>query len=241
MPTELLPQPPPGVPAPPPGEQARKSRRKFRWIIGLGLGSLVLLGLWEVVTSMLLTSRKSPNLVTATSNARQIGQALLEFENQYSKFPDATTAALVQAETGSTWTLSEATSNDLFQQLIVSGIALSEEIFYAKTPWTRKADNLFTTESQALATRECSFAYIAGLSAKDDPSTPICVTPLEPGKLTFDRNSIEGNRAIILCVDQRCLILPIDPSGRAILNGMDLFDPRQPFWHGKAPNVKWPK
>jgi hypothetical protein len=240
MPTELLPQPPPGVPAPPPGEEAMNSHRKFEWIIGLGVGSLLLLALWWVVTPMLLTSRKSANLVTATVNARVIGQALSEFENQYGKFPDATTAPQVKAETGSTWTLSDTTSNDLFQQLFVTGISPSEDIFYARTPWTKKADNIFTSEAQALAACECGFAYIAGLSSKDDPNTPVCVTPLEPGKLTFVRNGIEG-KAIILCVDQRALSLPIDKSGRAILNGMDLFDPRQPFWHGKAPNVKWPK
>ncbi len=166
--------------------------------------------------------------------------ALLEFESQYGRYPDATTAPLVKAETGSTWTLSDATSNDLFQQLFVSGIAFSEDIFYARTPRTKRVDNVFANESQALAARECGFAYIAGLSSKHDPATPVCVSPLEPGKLTFDRKSFDG-KAIILRVDNSAIALPIDRSGRAILNGMDLFDPRQPFWHGKAPNVKWPK
>jgi hypothetical protein len=190
---------------------------------------------------MVIRSKMAVNMVTATSNARQIGHALTEFEFQYGKYPDATTAPLVKAKTGSTWTLSDATANDLFQQLLVSGIAPSEEIFYAKTPWTKKADNLFASETKALAARECGFAYIVGLSDVDDMNTPICVAPLEPGKLTFDRKSIEGNKAIILRLDCSVISIPIDPSGRAILNGMDLFDPRQPFWHGKAPNVKWPK
>jgi hypothetical protein len=36
--------------------------------------------------------------------------------------------------------------------------------------------------------------------------------------------------------------LPINSSGKIILtNGLDLLDPRQPFWDGKAPDVKWPK
>jgi hypothetical protein len=241
MPTELLPQPPPGAPAPPPGEEAIDSRRKFRWIIGLGVGSLLVVVLPLLMPPMLIESKKQSNLVTATCNARQIGQALLEFENLCDKYPDATTAQLIKDATGSTWTLSDATSNDLFQQLLVSGIAPSEEIFDdARTPWTRKVDNLFTSESQALAAGECGFAYIAGLSSKDHPATPVCVTPLEPGKLTFDRKSFDG-KAIILRVDNSAIALPIDRSGRAILNGMDLFDPRQPFWHGKAPNVKWPK
>jgi hypothetical protein len=79
-----------------------------------------------------------------------------------------------------------------------------------------------------------------GISSSADPETPVCMTPLEPGKLTFDRELFEG-RAVILRVDCSTITLPINASGHAILNGMDLFDPRQPFWHGKTPNVKWPK
>ncbi len=161
-------------------------------------------------------------MTTPSSNAKQIGLALFEFESQYGKYPDSSTALAVKSQTGSKWALGDATSNDLFQQLFVSGICASEDIFYAKTA------------------NECGFAYIVGLSSKDDPATPICVTPLEPGKLTFDREPFDS-RAVILRVDQSAISLPIDPSGRAILNGMDLFDPRQPFWHGKAPTVKWPK
>ena len=146
----------------------------------------------------------------------------------------------MKTQTGSTWTLGDKTSNDLFQQLIVSGVSQSEEMFYAKTPWTKKPDNAFATEAQALASGECGFAYIIGLSSKDDPDTPVCVSPLEPGKLTFDLKALEG-KAVILRVDNRVITLPIDKSGHVILNGMDLFDPRQSFWHGKVPNVKWPK
>lgn len=238
MPTELLPQPPPGVPAPPPGEEARNSRRKFRWIIGLGLVSLLVVIL--ALPMFMAPRHHCHGILTSVHSARSIGQALLEFHNQYGGYPDATTKSVVKAATGSTWTLSDATSNDLFQQLLVSGIAPSEEIFYVKTPRTKKPDNIFFTESQALAAGECGFAYIAGLSPKADPDTPICVTPLEPGKLTFDRKSFDG-KAIILRVDNCATLVPIDKHGHVILNGMDLFDPRQPFWHGKAPNVKWPK
>lgn len=183
---------------------------------------------------------KKGDMITATSNARQIGLALSEFEAKYGKFPDASTALAVKADTGSKWTLRDATSNDLFQQLFVAGTCESEEIFYAKTPWSKKADNIWSSEATMLAAKECAFTYIAGLSIKDDPLTPVCVTPLEPGKRTFDREPFDG-RAVILRVDQSAISLPIDKSGHAILNGMDIFDPRQPFWHGKAPTVKWPK
>ena len=122
----------------------------------------------------------------------------------------------------------------------MAGTCQSEEVFYAKTPWSKKPDNDVSTEAKALEKGECAFAYITGLSSKDDPGTPICVGPLEPGKLTFDRGFRDG-KAVILCIDNSAISIPIDKTGHAILNGMDLFDPRQPFWHGKAPNVKWPK
>jgi hypothetical protein len=179
-------------------------------------------------------------MISPTSNAKQIGLALFEFDCQYGKYPDASTAPVIKSQTGSKWALGDATSNDLFQQLFVSGICESEEMFYAKTPWTKKPDNNRSTEADTLASRECGFSYIVGLSGSDDPKTPVCVTPLEPGKLTFDIEAFDG-KAIIVRVDQSVETLSIDPSGHAILNGMDLFDPRQPFWHGKAPVVKWPK
>ena len=185
-------------------------------------------------------NREVANRITAKANAQQIGSALFDFESTYGGLPDASTALLVKTKTGSTWALGDATSNDLFQQLIASGICVSEDMFYTKTPWSRKPDNVFTTETQALAAGECGFAYIAGLSYKDGPDTPLCVSPLEPGKLTFDREAFDG-KAVILRLDNSATLVPIDSTGHAIVNGMDLFDPRQSFWHGKAPNVKWPK
>ncbi len=43
----------------------------------------------------------------------------------------------------------------------------------------------------------------------------------------------------MLRVDNYVPSLPIDSSGRVMLNGMDLFDPRQPLWGGRAPDLKW--
>jgi len=205
---------------------------------GLGFVGIILVA--ALFGPSLPKDPKRSNMITANMNAKQIGLALSEFEAKYGKFPDVSTASKVKADTGSTWTLSDATSNDLFQQFFVAGIRNSEEIFYAKTPWSKKADNEISTEADTMQKGECAFAYIIGLSSKDDPATPVCVTPLEPGKLTFDPEPF-GGKAVILRVDQSAISLPIDKSGHAIVNGMDLFDPRQPFWHGKAPTVKWPK
>lgn len=179
-------------------------------------------------------------MIKAVSNGKQIALCLYDFDESYGAFPSSATSRLVKASSHSSWTLGDATSSELFQQLLVSGCASQEDYFYARTPWSKTPDNDSSTESKALEAGECGFAYIAGLSLKDDPFTPVCVSPLEPGKLTFDREQFDG-KAVIVRIDNNVVALPIDPSGHVILNGLDLFDPRQPFWHGKTPDVKWPK
>ena len=66
------------------------------------------------------------------------------------------------------------------------------------------------------------------------------MAPLLKGKTTFDRLSFHG-KAVILFLDNSAKSLPIEKDGRVLLNGMDIFDPRQPFWKGKAPDIKWPE
>ena len=62
-----------------------------------------------------------------------------------------------------------------------------------------------------------------------------------PGTTTLDQKSCDG-KAVVLKIDNSVTSLPINSAGKIILpNGLDLLDPRQPFWHGKAPDVKWPK
>ena len=157
---QLLPQPPPDAPAPGPSEEALKSRSKFWWMSGIGLGSIMIL----LLLPLFLPRQRGPHdLSEAVSNARQVGLALYEFETEYGKFPDSSTVTAVRRNTGSTLTLPDHTSNDPFAQLIV------------------------------------------------------------------------------LRIDNSVSNYPINSSGKIIVNGLDFLDPRQPYWSGKAPDVKWPK
>jgi hypothetical protein len=66
------------------------------------------------------------------------------------------------------------------------------------------------------------------------------MTSLLPGKLLFDRTAFNG-KAVILRLDNSATALQIEKNGQVLVGGMDIFDPRQPFWHGKKPDVKWPE
>ena len=239
---QLLPQPPPDAPAPPPSEAALRSRTKTRWLLRIGLVSS---GYLIVMLILKLTlgadhGNGHTELAYAKSNVRQLGLALMEFETEYGKFPDGSTVVAVRKDTGTKLTLPDRTSNDLFAQLLVVGFAGSESIFYARADAMRTPDNVFNSDATILAHGECAFAYISGLSAAGDPSTPLVFGPVIPGTATFDKKSCVG-KAFILRKDNSVTELPIDASGKAIINGLDLLDPRQPFWHGKVPDVKWPK
>ena len=66
------------------------------------------------------------------------------------------------------------------------------------------------------------------------------MTPLLKGQKKFDRSCFKG-RAVILFLDHSARALPIEKDGHVLINGMDIFDPRQPFWKGKTPDLKWPE
>jgi hypothetical protein len=174
----------------------------------------------------------------AVNNLRQIGLSLSAFEEEYGRFPDATTIPAVQSTTGTSLALGSSSSNDLFRQLLAT-VGKSEKIFWAKTPTTpRKPDDVLGKD--ALVPSECAFTYITGLTSASDPETPIVMAPVIPGTWKFDRETF-GGKAVVLRLDSSAQRLPIDKNGDIILNGMNLFDPRQPFWRGKAPDIKYPE
>ncbi|HEX7261615.1 MAG TPA: hypothetical protein VF258_07340, partial [Luteolibacter sp.] len=160
----MLPQPPPDAEAPPPSEAALLSRRKWRWLLGVGFFSVFVA--MVAVAPMFIRSSKKADQTEAVSNARQIGFALFEFETDYGKFPDVTTIAAVQKKTGSLLPLGTKSSNDFFRQLIAAEITQFEAMFYAKTAGGRKPDGIFTT-AEAVKARECGFTYFLGATSKD--------------------------------------------------------------------------
>ena len=234
----LPPQPPPDVPAPPPGPEAIQSRRIMKGILWLGAVSIVFLVLSLLVLPLIFRPRVHHPEPEAMSNVRQSGLYPFAFEEEYGRFPDATTIPAVQAATGTTLALGNSSSNDLFRQLLAT-VGRSEKIFWAKTATTPKKPNDILG-ANALIPGECAFTYIAGLTSAGDPETPVLMAPVLRGTLKFDPKPFDG-KAVVLFVDGSATRLPIDKNGDVILNGMNLFDPRQPFWRGKAPDIKYPE
>jgi hypothetical protein len=174
----------------------------------------------------------------AMSNIRQIGLTLFAFDEEYGRFPDASTIPAVEAATGTTLYLGDSSSNQLFRQLLAT-VGTSEQIFWAKTPATRKKpDDVLGAD--ALAPGECAYSYVAGLTSSGDPETPVVMIPMIRGTLKFDPKPFDG-KVIVLNLDSSANALTIEENGDVLLNGMNLFDPRQPFWGGKAPDIKYPE
>lgn len=241
--TEMLPQPPPDAPMPPPSEEARRSRRWWSWILGVGVLSVLLVALVALGFFVPWLTQRSYNVRAqfseAISNMKQAGLALFTFKDDLGTYPDDTMIAKLQVDhPGNTIPLGTTTANDYFRQLLVSEVVDSERIFFAGPG--RRPDRLIDGP-HALEKGECTFAYIKG--ATDSPPSPIVVFPLVKGKLLFDAKLCKtwGNKAAVLFTDNRVMKIEVDRSGRGYLNGKDFFDPSQPFWNGKVPDVKWPE
>jgi hypothetical protein len=182
---------------------------------------------------------KVANLVSTMNRGGSLGLALEEFDFAYGRYPDASTAAAVKAATCTPLTLGDGSSNQLFRQLIATGLK-SEKPFRAWIPGSHEPDDRFDDDAHALAKGECGFAYIAGLSSSSSPGAPLLVCPLIPGTTRFDCEPFNG-KAIVVRVDNSISSFRIGKEGRVMIDGMDLFDPRQPYWQGKAPDIKWPE
>lgn len=203
------------------------------WLGGLSVLFICAAPLYRFV----VRQRTAAARTEALGNVRSIGLTLYEFDAEYGNFPDATTAADVKAATTTPLTLGTASSNQIFRQLIAYGLK-SEKPFYAKIAGSRKPDDIFLDDAHALTAGECGFAYIAGLSALSDPSAPVMVAPLIPGTTFFDPKPF-GGKAVVLRIDNSATAEPIDPSGRVMIRGKDIFDPSQPYWKGTPPDIKW--
>ncbi len=175
---------------------------------------VIIAALAGLTAPMVIRQRKKADQTEAVSNARQIGLALFEFETSYGSFPDQSTGTEVTANTQSVLTFGGNAANDYFRQLIAAEISQSEAMFYAKTAFTKKPDNVFNTAQNALAAGEVGFGYIMngdlGFSTAGNPARPIVVAPLafpfSTGQFDID---LYDSKAVVLRIDNSVQSIPI--------------------------------
>jgi hypothetical protein len=190
---------------------------------------------------MVISSPKKSKSAEAISNSKQIGLALYEFESDYGAYPNKETSVEVtESFPDQTYNLSGNSSNALFLQLFTAEIVRSEEIFYAGIKDSKEPDGIITP-GEALKKGEVGFSYIYGLTSKDDPLTPLILTPLIPGTTKFDPKSLEG-KAIIHHINYSTVTYEIHKDGRVYdKDGLDILSPKHPVWKGKAPDIRYPE
>ena len=204
------------------------------------LGVFVFIAMLAGLTApLVIRQRKKADQTQAVSNARQISLALMEFESEYEKYPNADTASAVATNAGGA-PITGSSSNARFRQLFQAGITQSEGIFYAKAAGTRKPDGVIIADS-TLTTGECGFGYVENIRTDDGATRPLAMTPFERGSSRFDPMPFDG-KAVILFSDGSVQSFEIERlSGEVMLDGRNILDPTHPVWGGVPPALLLPE
>lgn len=202
-------------------------------------GVVLILFMMSLLSPLVTHSRKKPDQTEGVNNLRQIGNALLEFEAEYGKFPNESTIDAVKVKTGTTLSLGKEPRMIFFRQLIATGIRQSESMFYSEGNGSKRPDDV-TSRGKALEKGECGFAYLAGQSSMGISYRPLVVTPIIPGTDRFDPRIFDG-KALIFKMDNSVTAVNIDKNGHAMLQGMNLLDPTHPMWGGEKWTLVWPE
>jgi prepilin-type N-terminal cleavage/methylation domain-containing protein len=212
-----------------------KPRRGFT-LVELLVVIVIIAALAGLTAPMVIKQRNKANQTEAVSNARQVGFAMFEFENEYGSFPDATLGETINTSVGGDLVAPTtiSSSNDAFTQLLAAGIATSEQMFYCKTAYsTLKPDNVFTKKEDALKKGDVGFGYMMNtdnkaFSASGNSGRVLIATPLKySGSFAakqFDKDAYDA-KAVILKMDNSVTSLQINKDGEAVLGGVKkLFD-----------------
>lgn len=167
----------------------------------------IIAALAALSTPVILKQQKKAASTQAINNAKQIFLLLFEYDQLTGAYPS----------------VSGTKSNSQFRTLIAEGYTTSEDIFYAKTDFSKKPDG-FIVSNEACTDSEVGFLYVKGLSSSSISSAPLVAAPQSESGTSpiFDRG-IYGNRAIVLSNDGAVRSLKIDSDGKIFRAGADIF------------------
>jgi prepilin-type N-terminal cleavage/methylation domain-containing protein len=221
-------------------------RRGFT-LVELLVVIVIIAALAGLTAPMVIRQRKKADQTEAINNARQMGLALIEFENEYGSFPDDTTAAAVATATGRP-AVTGAAANDRFRQLFSAGMTQSEAMFYSKTSYTNKPDGNVQTDAVTLQAGEVGFGIImrgattTAFTSSGNPQRPICATPFARAMDgTFDVDYYDG-KAVVLRMDNSVSSPVIATTSRKpLINGQDILNPAPGgLWNPDTPVFAFP-
>lgn len=141
----------------------KKQMRKGFTLVELLVVIAIIAVLAGLATPAILKAKKSADKAKTISNAKQIGIAMTEFDNQYGEFPSDVTRDLLEDE-GEEVPIGDS-ANDYLAQLLISKFLDSEKSFYTKgVKGAREGDDVFNTRDRILEKGENGFAYIKNKS-----------------------------------------------------------------------------
>lgn len=195
---------------------------------------VIIAALAGLTAPMVIRQRKKADQTEAVNNAKNIGLALFEFENDYGSYPDDTTAnTILENNPDTPYTFAGNTSNDYFRQLIAAEISQSEAMFYAKAGYTKRPDGVFNNNDKALEGGEVGFGYIMNgqdaFSTAGNPSRVIAAAPLKYSDNSFESQKFDTDyydyKAVVLRIDNSVTSLPIGRTSEEaqLGGGIDLF------------------
>lgn len=185
----------------------------------------IIVTLAGVATPVLIGQKKNGDRAEAIQNAKQIGYAMFNFENDLGRYPDDNT----EDDLDSDAVISSAgDANEYFSQLIAGGYVDQEAPFYCVTTFTSKPDNDKATAGKVLEAGECGFSYVmrsagVGLNSAVNSAVPIVVAPSAgDGSGEFDRN-VFNKKAVVLRIDMSVTDPTINEDGEITIKGNTLF------------------
>ena len=169
-----------------------------------------------------------------TVSAKQIGMGLFTFHADYNRLPGEKTVKELSAGAKDGVEIAAESANDCLFHLVVGGYLDDPGVFAPDKRDPAKRNNAGIKKLE-----DCFFSYIPA-AGFDRADRPLLVAPLIKGQKAFDPKPLAG-KAVVLMSDLSVQQFEINEMGRVMINGKDLFDPKQPYWGGKEVVVKWPE
>lgn len=192
--------------------EPKKRTSLLSWIL-LGL---ILIGIALLAPLFMRTHHrgKNSNHTQAVNNARQLGLAMLEFEQEYGKFPDASTGEIMMKKPENKHQFKYTTSNDFLSQLVAADIITNTSAFYAETAYTKKRIRTDKENDNTLGAGDVGFGYLMngtnGLSTNGNPARPYLCAPL-----AYDGKNVSTRHFDPDIYDAKAVVLRLDGSVQA--------------------------